>query len=50
MQAGAVQQLQLIGSVQRNKLGTPVQKQVTARSLLNANRVRLSVPPNAGKL
>ncbi|XP_065201118.1 uncharacterized protein Spt20 [Planococcus citri] len=47
VQAGTVQQLQLIGSVQRNKLGTPVQKQMAARSLLNANRVRLAVSPNA---
>lgn len=48
MQGGTVQQLQLISSVQRNKLGAPMTKQVPTRSLLNANRVKVAVPPNAG--
>lgn len=46
---GAVQQLQLIGSVQRGKLAAQMPKTMAARSLLNANRLKVTVPPpNAG--
>ncbi|XKL64014.1 hypothetical protein PGB90_004100 [Kerria lacca] len=44
-QLGAVQQLQVIGSVQRNKLGAQIPKQVAARNLLNTNCVKLTAPP-----